>query len=57
MRVMDQNPSSLQIGVVPLLTALTARDWDACAGTDNPFVSYAFLSSLEESGCVGERAG
>ena len=57
MRVMDHNPASLQIGVVPLMTALTAREWDACAGTDNPFVSYAFLSSLEESGCVGERAG
>ena len=57
MSVMGQNPSTYQIGVVPLLTALTASEWDACAGPDNPFVSYAFLSSLEEAGCVGERAG
>jgi predicted N-acyltransferase len=34
-----------------------ALEWDACAGTENPFVSHAFLSSLEESGCVGEGTG
>ena len=32
--------------------------WDAAAGpSGNPFVSYDFLHSLEESGCVGPRAG
>jgi predicted N-acyltransferase len=25
-------------------------DWDRCAGTDDPFLSHAFLSALEESG-------
>jgi uncharacterized protein len=34
-----------------------AAQWDACAGTENPFVSHAFLSSLEECGCVGEETG
>ncbi|MHB8529138.1 MAG: GNAT family N-acetyltransferase, partial [Caulobacteraceae bacterium] len=36
------------------------RAWDACAlggGAANPFVAYDFLHALEESGCVGERAG
>jgi uncharacterized protein len=32
-------------------------EWDRCAGSQNPFVSHAFLSSLEESGCVGEESG
>lgn len=32
--------------------------WDACAEvTGDPFVSYDFLSILEESGCVSARAG
>ena len=31
--------------------------WDACAGADNPFVSHAFLSALEESGSVGPDTG
>ncbi|GGB20383.1 hypothetical protein GCM10011380_07450 [Sphingomonas metalli] len=50
------------------MTALTARlldgvravpadQWDACAGTGNPFVSHAFLSALEDSGSVGGRSG
>ncbi len=32
---------------------ISASDWDRCAGADNPFVSYAFLSALEDSGCIG----
>jgi uncharacterized protein len=50
------------------LTQLTARiaagvrdipaaDWDACAGTANPFVSHGFLAALEDSGSVGGRSG
>jgi predicted N-acyltransferase len=35
----------------------TAEDWDACAGADNPFVSHAFLSALEDSGSAVSRAG
>lgn len=40
-------------GVAPL----DARAWDACAGGDNPFLSYDFLAALEETGCVGRRTG
>ncbi len=32
-------------------------DWDACAGPDNPFVSHAFLSAVEDSGSAGPRTG
>ena len=31
--------------------------WDACAGTNNPFISWDFLSALERSGSVGEGTG
>ncbi len=31
--------------------------WDACAGTDNPFVAFDFLDALEESGSVSDRTG
>ncbi len=36
--------------------ALPAGEWDALAG-GNPFLSHAFLSSLEDSGSVGQRTG
>lgn len=34
-----------------------AAQWDACAGPDNPFVSHAFLSALEQSESVGRGTG
>ena len=45
------------LSVVPGIDRIPAAAWDRCAGTDNPFVSHAFLLALEESGSVGERAG
>ena len=39
------------------VAALAAADWDACAGTANPFIGHAFLTALEESGSVGGRSG
>lgn len=32
-------------------------DWDSCAGDGNPFTAYAFLSALEDSGCVAPETG
>jgi predicted N-acyltransferase len=37
--------------------SIPAADWDACAGTGNPFVGHGFLNALEESGSVGGRSG
>jgi predicted N-acyltransferase len=37
--------------------SIPAADWDACAGTGNPFLSHAFLGALERSGSVGGRSG
>ena len=36
---------------------IAPEDWDACAGVDNPFLSHAFLSALEDSGSAVGRAG
>jgi hypothetical protein len=49
-----------QVFAVGELRTVDAADWDACAsafGERNPFVEHAFLSALEESGCVSSRTG
>jgi predicted N-acyltransferase len=43
--------------IAPGIGTIPAEDWDACAGTGNPFVSHAFLSALEDSGSAVSRAG
>jgi predicted N-acyltransferase len=39
------------------VASFAAAEWDACAGDDNPFLSHAFLSALEESGSATARTG
>ena len=39
------------------VTDFPAEEWDACAGTGNPFLSHAFLTAIEESGSAAPRAG
>lgn len=49
-------PQKISLSVVTSISEISAEDWDACAldatGPEkfNPFLSHAFLSSLEESG-------
>ncbi|MEF2550202.1 GNAT family N-acetyltransferase [Aurantimonas sp. A2-1-M11] len=67
-----ESEQSFTIRVVDSLGGVDASRWDALAtetkeaeiasgGTSspapNPFVTHAFLSALEDSGCVGEAAG
>jgi predicted N-acyltransferase len=59
----------IQVKIANGLRAVPAKRWDALANpcppsiagepveTYNPFVSHAFLSALENSGCVGGRSG
>jgi len=54
---MDGDETSLSLRVAPKLAAIDAAAWDACAGPDNPFVSYAFLSALEDSRSVNAKEG
>lgn len=39
------------------ISSFDADEWDACAGTANPFVSHAFLSALERSGSATPEQG
>lgn len=49
--------SSYRIRVFSAIAEVAAEDWDACAGTENPFVSHAFLAALEASGAVKAETG
>lgn len=51
----DSDPLVAQIA--PRITDIPADEWDGCAGKDNPFVSHAFLSALEESGSATAETG
>jgi predicted N-acyltransferase len=54
---MPDGPSKFTLELHPHIAEIGAAAWDDCAGADNPFVSYAFLSALEDSGSVGKRSG
>ena len=43
--------------LAPSITTIGQQAWDACAGGDDPFTSYAFLSALEDSGCACAQTG
>jgi uncharacterized protein len=43
--------------IVDALNEIPAARWDALHDGTNPFVSHAFLSGLEEHGCVREELG
>jgi predicted N-acyltransferase len=47
----------LTLTLHPSIASIDAAQWDACAGLDNPFVSHAFLSAVEDSGSAGPRTG
>ena len=54
---MADSSSELVARIGQGIASVDASDWDACAGTDNPFVGHAFLSALEESGSATTRTG
>lgn len=50
-----------EVSIHRRIAEIGREDWNACAATEdfgaNPFIAFDFLNSLEESGCVAERAG
>lgn len=54
---MPGGPPSLTLTLHGSIAEIGQADWDLCAGTDNPFIGYAFLSALEDSGSTGKRTG
>ena len=51
----DRDPPAARI--YGSVGAIAADQWDALAGGDNPFISHAFLTAMEESGSVGQGTG
>lgn len=53
--------SEATLQVLGRLSEIPAAQWDMCAaggaGQPEPFVRHAFLSALEDAGCVGARTG
>jgi predicted N-acyltransferase len=47
----------LTLHIYPKIAEIGEGAWDECAGDNNPFISYGFLSALEDSGSVGGRSG
>jgi len=39
------------------VAGFAAADWDRCASDDDPFLSHAFLSAVEESGSATAETG
>jgi predicted N-acyltransferase len=48
---------TLTLSLHRAIAEIDAADWDACAGSGNPFVSHAFLAAVEDSGSAGPRTG
>jgi len=54
---MADRESEILATIASGVSAIPADRWDALAGTDDPFVSHAFLSLLEATGSVGPDTG
>jgi hypothetical protein len=52
----DVSPA-LSLSLHASIHEIPPAEWDACAGTDNPFVSHAFLACVEDSGSAGPKTG
>lgn len=49
--------SALVAQLVDRIAQVPASDWDALSGSDQPFVSHAFLDALESSGSIRRELG
>ena len=50
---MPDGREPIAVKVLENIDAIAPSEWDACAGTENPFVRHRFLGALEDSGSVG----
>ena len=47
----------ITIKIINSIDQVDPGEWNACAGSENPFVSHAFLNALEQSGAVHAETG
>jgi predicted N-acyltransferase len=49
--------AELTLRTVPGISKVDPAAWDACAGSDNPFLLHGFLHAMEESGSASAKSG
>ena len=54
---MAEDELALTLTLHPSIGAVSAAEWDGCAGGTNPFVSHAFLAAVEDSGSANAKTG
>ena len=54
---MPDGEKHLTVTVLSAISEANAAEWDACAGTHNPFIRHAFLQAMEHSGSACARTG
>lgn len=54
---MPDGREEVRVEVVSRIADIPADQWNACAGSTNPFIRHAFLNALEESRSVCARTG
>lgn len=54
---MPDGDNTATVKLIDSVSGIKSGEWDRCAGTDNPFVSHAFLLALEESGSACADSG
>jgi len=53
----EASRDELTVRLAPGVNEFDGGEWNALGGNRNPFVSHEFLTSLEDSGSVGEGTG
>lgn len=54
---MADGGDAVTLKVVSRIGEVDPAEWDACAGSANPFISHVFLSTLEDSGAATADTG
>lgn len=54
---MPDSGEAITVRIVERIADVPAAAWDACAGSDNPFLTHAFLEALEASHSAIARTG
>jgi len=54
---MPDGREAISVRIADTFADVDAAAWNACAGPDDPFVSHAFLSALEDSGSATADTG
>ena len=49
--------SPVELKIITSIDTLQAGQWNAVAGTSDPFLRFEFLAALERNGCTGEQFG